>query len=629
MINMEYNTWNNVCEGIFKQSNQTLNKYLQLYPFSILSTEEKEEIKSEEFFNKYIKNGALFRNKLVFDFPRHYIQKSNSSFRNVKLVSPIIHIYLECVGYHVCNAYTRNSSKTRCYYAGNMLELDFHYKKSYDRFYADINECTQRYQYYYKFDVTNFFDSIDINILFEQINKNTKIIDSRTALIYKRILQAIGDGKYPTIEKSCSLSFLATYVYLDLFDSKLEGFLANLHGIGDYQLVRYVDDLFVFFNTSDDKLNEVVSNIKNSVIHNYREINLNLNEQKSNYGVSDNISEELSVALYDHYVNAKEIEISSMFDENNMKEFVDRLHDVAVVRAHNHDLYKEIKDGVFNITDVKYSSDEIFRYLLYYRDAIFNDEELIRKLKGLINEDYKIIKYDTKNLINMILNTRNGDLIRSFLNQIFQNNNLDSFDITIIINYLILRGFSHEDLLSKLAEYEPDIFNYINYYCKNSFVKSLLNIDNNSYINLILADEYDFNKDMKVWYIYFMYCYYRNSNDILEAFSYYKSYFDRVTAHLMHYKDIGKARKGKPNYKMYYKEGPIKKAYKKINLPKTIGSIDVLIKTAHDLRNHNPINHSSAEVMDDETLNISELKNIIDKLECLLEQGFVGEVVNE
>lgn len=619
---MEYSTWNNVCEGIFKQSNQTLNKYLQLYPFSILSNEEKEMIKSEEFFSKYIKNGALFRNELVFNFPRHYIQKNNSSFRNSKLVSPIIHIYLECVGYHVCNKYERNSTRTRCYYAGNMLELDFHYKKSYERFYADVNECTQRYQYYYKFDVTNFFESIDINILFEQINNNTTIIDSRTALIYKRLLQAIGDGKYPIIEKSCSLSFLATYVYSDPFDRKLEGFLANQDGIGDYQLVRYVDDLFVFFNTSDDKLNDVVSNIKNSVIHNYRDINLNLNEQKSNYGVSDNISEELSVALYDHYVNAQEIEISSMFDENNMKEFIDRLHDVAVKRAHNHDLYKEIKDAVFNITDVKYSSDEIFRYLLYYKDAIFNDEELIRKLKSLFNEDYKIVKYDTKNLINMILNTRNGDLIRSFLNQIFQNNNLDSFDITIIINYLILRGFSHKDLLNKLAEYEPNIYNYINYYCKSSFVKSLLNTDNNSYINLILADEYDFNGDMKVWYIYFMYRYYRNSNDILEAFSYYKSYFDRVTAHLMNYKGIEQAGKGKPNYRMYYRTGPIKNAYKKLNPSDEDDCINDLIDTAHDLRNHNPINHSSAEVMDDETLSIHELKNIIAELECLLEQGF-------
>src|SRR5690606_33078798 len=255
-------------------------------------------------------------------------------------------------------------------------------------------------------------DSLDINILFERINKTSTIIDSRTALIYKRLLQSIGSGNYPTVEKSCSLSFLATYVYLDLFDSKLETFLDEMYEIEDYQIVRYVDDLFIFFNTSDDLLNEAVSIIKNSVIHNYREINLNLNEQKSNYRISEDINEELSVALYDHYVNEQDIDISSMFDENNIKIFVDKLYEIAKERSHNHDKYKQIKDEVFNISGVQYSSDEVFRYLIYYRKGIFNDAELISKLKRLIRRDYKIIKYDTKNLINMILNTSDGDLIR-------------------------------------------------------------------------------------------------------------------------------------------------------------------------------------------------------------------------
>ncbi|KAB8136809.1 AbiA family abortive infection protein [Gracilibacillus oryzae] len=629
MINMKYDTWNNVCEGIFKQNKQSLNKYLQLYPFSILTDDEKEVIRSEEFFYKFINNGALFKNKLVFDFPRHYIQKNNSSFRNSKLVSPIVYIYLECIGYHVCKTYIKDSTLTRCYYAGNIHDLDFHYQKSYEHYYADVNECSQRYQYYYKFDITNFFDSLDINILFDQINRKSTIIDSRTALIYKRLLQSIGSGKYPTIEKSCSLSFLATYVYLDLFDSKLEAFLSDLHEIEDFQIIRYVDDLYIFFNTSDDLLNEVISIIKNFVIHNYREVNLNLNEQKSNYGFSNDISEELSVALYDHYVNEQDIDIPSMFDENSIKVFVDELYEIARVRLHNHDRYREIKDEVFTIPDVQYSSDEVFRYLIYYRKGIFNDAELISKLKRLLRRDYKIIKYDTKNLIYMILNTCDEELIKHFLNEIFRNRSLDSFDIAMIINYLILRNFRHQDLLDKLTEYEPNIYKYINLYCMGSFVKSLLDEDNNSYVNLIFEDDYDFNNDSKVWYIYFMYQHYKNSNDTLEAFSYYKSYFDRVTAHLMCFKGIERAGKGKPNYRMYYKEGPIKKGFKRIEFNQEITDIDDLIKKAHDLRNHNPINHSSAEVMDDETLNIEEIETIIDELEFLLEQGFLGEVVNE
>lgn len=626
MINMEYETWINVCEGIFNQSNNSLKQYLQLYPFAILSNEQKDYIKSEEFFFKFVKNGALFKNKLVFDFPKHYIQKSNSSFRNSKLVSPIIYIFLECIGYHVSLTFAKESATTRCYYAGNMTELDFHYKSSYERFYADINECSQRFQYYYKFDITNFFDSIDINILFNYINKSADIIDSRTALIYKRLFQSIGNGRYPTIEKSCSLSFLATNVYLDAFDCKLENFLNTSYEIEDFQSIRYVDDLYIFFNTSSDLLNDVISNIKNFIIHNYRDINLILNEQKSNYGSSNDINEELSAALYNHYVNEEDIDISSLFDENNIKEFVDRLYDIA--QSHNHDRYKEIKDEVFTKSGIQYSSSEVFRYLIYYKKSIFDDVELINKLRRLIRKDYKIIKYNTRELINMILNTREGDLIRYLLNEIFRNNDLDSFDIAMIINYLLLREFQHQDLLEKLAEYEPKIHKYITLFCKNSFIDSLFEQENNSYINLLIQNEYDFHDDLKVWYIYFMYKHYRNSGDILEAFSYYKSFFDRTTAILMHYKGIEQTGRGKPNFKRYYNKNQIIEDYKKLNLQQDNTHLESLITKAHDLRNHNPINHASAEVMDDETLNVEEIKGIIYDLELLLEEAFISDVIN-
>ncbi|AIF65228.1 hypothetical protein GZ22_00195 [Terribacillus saccharophilus] len=628
MINLKYETWVNVCRGIFGQSENSLKEYLQLYPFSLLSDDEKVYIQKEDFFDKFILNGAFFKNKLIFDFPKHYIQKGNSSFRSTKLVSPLLYIYLESIGYHVWEAYEKESNKTRCYYAGDFQEGDFHYKRSYDNFYADVNECSRRYRYYYKFDINNFFDNLDINILFDNINRTSNIIDSRTALIYKRLLQTIGSGKFPTVENSCSLSFLATCVYLDLFDKKLETLMDDLEDIERYQIVRYVDDLYIFFDTSEESLNDSVSFIKNSVIHFYREINLQLNEQKSTYGNANNISDELSAALYDHYVNELDINISSMFNESTVKTFIDELFVIAKERAHNHNRYKEIKESIFSRTGIQYSSEEVFRYLIYYRRSLFKDAELISKLFALIQTDYKLIKYDIRNFINMLLNTRNGDLIKFFLKQIFENNNLDSFDITMIINYLISRSFQHQPLLEKLAQYEPEICKYITNYCNDSFMKSVISDENNGYLHLILEGSYDFGNDLKVWYIYFMYCHYRSSGDSLEAFSYYKSYFDRITALLMHYKGVERTGKGKPNYKMFYKQSSIIRSFNRINFNSAISDIKDLIEKAHDLRNHNPINHSSAEVMDDESLNVSEIEQVIGELELLLELGFKGAVIN-
>ena len=69
----------------------------------------------------------------------------------------------------------------------------------------------------------------------------------------------------------------------------------------------------------------------------------------------------------------------------------------------------------------------------------------------------------------------------------------------------------------------------------------------------------------------------------------------------------------KPNYKGFYKEGAIKTFYKNIT------DSDLIIKTAHDLRNANPLSHSSSELLD-HTNTTRELLDTICKLR---------EIINE
>lgn len=221
MINTNYEVWRNVCHAVFSLSDNIKVNYLQLYPFTKLNQNEKNYIKSEEFFNKFIKSNAIFNEKNAFEFPRHYIQKPSGSFRNTRLVSPLIYLYLECIGYQISREYERYENEVRCYYAGIMEDKDFYYKTSYDRFYADINESSKYYRYYSKFDVTSFFESIDVNLLFKQINSKRTVIDLRTSLIYKRLLKSIGNNKFPIVENSSSLSYLATFIYLDPVDNNI------------------------------------------------------------------------------------------------------------------------------------------------------------------------------------------------------------------------------------------------------------------------------------------------------------------------------------------------------------------------------------------------------------------------
>src|SRR5690625_812373 len=460
MINMKYEVWKDVCNSILNINIGTQSNYLQWYPFTKLSKKDKEYIGSMDFFYKFIHNGAIFKNKNTFIFPNHYSQKTNGSFRNTRLVSPWVFLYLECIGYQISQTYVRESNSVRSYYSGDMKNNDFHYKKSYDKFFADINESSKYYRYYNKFDVTNFFDSIDINLLFDSINnKSNIIIDLRDSLIYKRLMQSIGNNKFPIVENSTSLSYLATYVYLDLVDSNLDSSLRNNNNIVDFQIIRYVDDLYIFFNVQENKLDIVSSDIKNLVIHEYRQVKLNLNENKNKSGESKDISETLNAALYDHYINEQDINISGLFDVENIEWFLEEL--ISITPSHNHTKFKKALDKHFTKNDITYSSDEVFRYLVYYNKHLFKDNVVIDKLRKLIQADYKLIKYNTKIFMSMVLSTEDGELIRFLLNRVLTNDEIDAFDISISLNYLLSRNFEHEDLMGKIAQIEPEIIDYV------------------------------------------------------------------------------------------------------------------------------------------------------------------------
>lgn len=108
-----------------------------------------------------------------------------------------------------------------------------------------------------------------------------------------------------------------------------------------------------------------------------------------------------------------------------------------------------------------------------------------------------------------------------------------------------------------------------------------------------------------------MYMVEMKKNNYLSAFAYYKNFFDRISAHLA-YTINGNQAKGKPNYKGYYKEGAFKQLYAGIS------DADKIIEKAHEIRNSNPLSHSSAELLDnndtaaDILSNIKQLSNLIE-----------------
>ena len=120
-----------------------------------------------------------------------------------------------------------------------------------------------------------------------------------------------------------------------------------------------------------------------------------------------------------------------------------------------------------------------------------------------------------------------------------------------------------------------------------------------------------YREDDKLFFLYFMYMVEIKKNNYLSAFAYYKNFFDRISARLA-YTINGDQAKGKPNYKAYYREGDLRRLYA------GIADADRVIRKAHEIRNSNPLSHSSADLVDSNNSTL-DIINSIERLGHLIE----------
>ena len=159
MFGITFDSWHEVCRMYFKLGTGTHKSYLQWFPFSKLSNDEKTEIEGETFFNRYIKDGSFVLFPEVMRHSENYIQKGDGSFRHSALISPIMFLVIQAIGMEISKRYhTRRTPDIAVFYAGNYNLSRPKYKQDYDDFYKAINAGKEQYQYFIKTDVTSFFD---------------------------------------------------------------------------------------------------------------------------------------------------------------------------------------------------------------------------------------------------------------------------------------------------------------------------------------------------------------------------------------------------------------------------------------------------------------------------------------
>lgn len=123
---------------------------------------------------------------------------------------------------------------------------------------------------------------------------------------------------------------------------------------------------------------------------------------------------------------------------------------------------------------------------------------------------------------------------------------------------------------------------------------------------------YCIKQDSKAAFLYFMSICEGNRYNYLGSYAYFKNFFDRISADMAHLSGDDGGKK-KPNYNGYYHEKALIKLYEGIQDNNNI------ISNAHNLRNENPLSHSSAGLIDSDSTS-EDLRDAKDKLDYLIDQ---------
>ena len=617
MFGISYNTWRDICNMYLSLPMGSKKSYLQWFPFTKLSDQDKEELCSEDFYNKYISTGGFVFFPEVMRHSENFIQKGDGSFRNSVLISPLLFLIIQAIGKEISEQYISNRPEgIEAYYAGNYTYSRAKYKQDYDNFYKSINAWSDQYPYFIKTDVTNFFGNINVNKLIARIdavcNREEQIFSQTDLLLLKELLLYCGNGDYPLIENSIASSYLATIIYLDEVDCKLYQLIRNkATDVKGFRMIRYVDDLYILFSSSKnyEDLKRTYNAIKNGYSSILKEYGLSLNVRKCSFKKSEEINDDLKRSLYDEYINGIEHDLGEQFS-GRLELFLKAIYDHICDHGITYEQYSELIECYFSSSNIELTASSVYNYFVYENQGELKRPEASGELVKIIKEDISFLSIDPKRLSVMVMQCGNDDAVRGMLNQLFiryRKGVWNSYDTTIAIAYLIQSKFQHIDLLDILYQKDSDLYAYYEYSCKRSFLSQL---------GFRKWDKYNqcVQNDQKAIFLYFMSLCESNRNNNLGAYAYYKNFFDRISADMAFLSGIDKEKR--PNYRKYYNEGILRSLYNEIYNSNSI------IKKAHKLRNENPLSHASAGLIDG-NISSSDLKQTEHDLDNLIDQYII------
>ena len=605
MINISYEVWEEACTLIKDYSKKYGKFYMQLYPF--YNFNNLNNISSKNFFDSYVRTGAIFANYGNFDRIDNYCRKSDGSYRKRFLLTPIMYIYYIAIGLHFSKKYNQKRNKEiYVKYGGDFENGDLHYRNSYSQFVSFVSNTALEYNYYYKLDISDCFNKINIDLLTNLLS-NSLQFNQKEQMIFKEFTKWCGDGNFPQTECGVTSSYLATIIYFDIIDNRLFNLLSKEKAIKKFKICRYVDDLYILLDIDGrvnvDKVENRISSIYENLIYEY---NLTINRKKSSFKTSDNIFSDLkSFSILEDY--EENIEISPEY-KNHLSEFLNELIKSAADGSINYLKYMDLIERYFESPESIYHAGQILYILIYKNIGWLKETRLIKKITKIIDYDFNILSLDPRRLVSLIVNTHDEEIIKKFLSRLYccaeEGNWLIAHNF-MALQYLLYRNFASTKLLNKMKKYIPEIVEFIIKYYKNDWRKNISDLHLDLQIQKLKYQEtpISFFKFLEITSI--------KKGNILEAQSYNKNYFDLITKNI----ELIKGYSNDKN-KVNYTKDDLKNIYvNKLKLSKDMWD---LINDLCDRRNKNPLCHASCNIFNnkqDLTVSISkdieEINNLI------------------
>ena len=595
-----FESWVLACNMMLEEESR-FRSYIQWYPFSQLNSESWQLLKSEGFYRRYIEDGAFILSEQMRFTTKGYVQKQGVTMRDTHLVSPVLYLYLLAVGIEYEQIYTEGRPEMVCLYAGDIGRRQAHYRKSYKVFRDSVTYCSERFGYCLKTDIVNFYGAINVDALMSSMQDySSGCLSVSDCLFLRSLLLYCGKGRFPTIQNHTTLSFLATKVYLSRVDSVFHERLNAMPDVSSYELVRYADDLYIFFNpASGSSLLNVQHAIANTYSDLLRSEGLALNQEKLKFMAASEARESMTtVSCVDFSGDA--IDLKTSFDSDQIVSVLSAIAEDIGNGVYSHGLFLDAVSKGFTGGELTIEPMAAFRQCLFHQPELFRNPEVIKSLSTVLSLGNVALSFNTAAMVQCVLNTRDELLIKSLLNNLFESERRGtwgSLDALTALTYLQQRGMAHRDLIGCLRRLEPGLAQFCIHYCKRDFSLAAKPEVEEKTIEILRNDE-----KSKMLYAFSLS---QNAvGDILGATAYYRAFFDRFTS-------LTRSRINGKREKWLYAEKELVEVYERIDNAKET------IRHAEKMRQSNPLIHASSEVISSPSFK-EDLKAVMQSLRSLM-----------